>query len=131
MSTVCCVWLTRSRSRSQSQPQAAPGAKRSQTAPGSTSANNARPLVGGTITFSLAESAAPMNEAERVFREVAACGVEPVDRTVRLELGIKWEVGEAGAGGGLKAGEVMDASSLRIVSDIRMYRANLPRTHRP
>lgn len=73
-------------------------------------------MVGGTITFTLAEAASPMSEAERVLREVAACGIEPVDRTVRFELGIKWEVGEAGAGGGLKAGEAMDATGLRIVS---------------
>ncbi|CAK9786479.1 hypothetical protein CC85DRAFT_270293 [Cutaneotrichosporon oleaginosum] len=102
------------RQRTQAPPVAAPGVKRPPQAPTVSSVNNQRPMVGGTLTFTLAEATSPMSEAERVLREVAVCGAEPADRTVRFELGIKWEVGEAGTGGGLKAGEAMDASGLKI-----------------
>jgi mediator of RNA polymerase II transcription subunit 14 len=40
----------------------------------------------------------------------------PSERELRLGLNVKWEIGEAGAGGGLKAGEVMDSTALRLVS---------------
>lgn len=124
--------LTHSRPRPQTAPPAVQGARRTSTAPGVPSSSNQRPLVGGTITFSLAEAITPMSEAERVLREVATCGAEPVDRTVRLELGIKWEVGEAGAGGGLKGGEAMDASGLKIVSvEVPKQRTNALRIHHP
>ncbi|BEI89208.1 uncharacterized protein CcaverHIS019_0205700 [Cutaneotrichosporon cavernicola] len=102
------------RQRPQAPALVAPGSMRPQPPQSASSSSNKGPMVGGTITIALAEAATPMSEAERVLREVAVCGVEPVDRTVRFELGIKWEVGEAGAGGGLRAGEAMDASGLRI-----------------
>jgi mediator of RNA polymerase II transcription subunit 14 len=56
-----------------------------------------------------------MSEAERVLREVVTAGMVPVDRVLRLEIGMKWEVGEAGVGGGLKANEAMDLSPLKLV----------------
>lgn len=92
--------------------QAAVG-KRAQP-PSALSGARTTTIVGGTLTFSLGESKTPINEAERVLREVAACGVQPVDRVVRLEIGVKWEVGDIGIGGGLKLNDAMDASALTV-----------------
>lgn len=55
-----------------------------------------------------------MSEAERVLREISDCGEVPSERTLRLHLEAKWEVGEAGVGGGMKAGDAMDPSTLKI-----------------
>lgn len=67
------------------------------------------------MTLSLIESATPIGEAEQLLREVASGGQRPADRTVRLEIGLQWIVGEAGVGGGLKAGQAMDTAALKIV----------------
>ncbi|EKD02252.1 hypothetical protein A1Q2_03399 [Trichosporon asahii var. asahii CBS 8904] len=88
--------------------QAAPGQKR----PGGPST----PIVGGIITFAITESKTPINDAERLLREVSAGTDVPADRPVGLELSVKWTVGDAGTGGGLKAGNQMDGSLLRIDS---------------
>lgn len=74
------------------------------------------PIVGGTITFAITESKAPISEAERLLRDVSGGKGVPADRPVGLELSVKWTVGDAGTGGGLKAGAQMDGSLLRIVS---------------
>jgi mediator of RNA polymerase II transcription subunit 14 len=66
--------------------------------------------------LSIAESKTPISEAERVLREVVTAGMTPVDRVLRLEIGMKWEVGEVGVGGGLKVNEPMDLSPLKLVS---------------
>lgn len=49
-------------------------------------------------------------------RAIAACDEEVSERVLRLGLKVRWEIGEAGAGGGWKAGEVMDTSSFQLVS---------------
>lgn len=41
----------------------------------------------------------------------------PSERVLKLELGFKWVVDEAGVGGGLKVGDVMDNSVLHLVRD--------------
>jgi mediator of RNA polymerase II transcription subunit 14 len=48
--------------------------------------------------------------------EIRNAGMMPAERVLRLGLGVKWEIGEAGGGGGLKAGDVMNSTSLHIVS---------------
>mgnify|MGYP006876481651 CR=1 FL=1 len=54
------------------------------------------------------------------MRDIVASteSTESSERILKLELGIRWEVGEAGAGGGLKAGDSMDSSILQIVSPL-------------
>jgi hypothetical protein len=49
------------------------------------------------------------------MRGLLSGGAEPSDRIVKLQLGVKWEVGEGGVGGGLKFGDAMDTGSLGIV----------------
>lgn len=85
-------------------------------APQKRPAGASTPIVGGVITFAITESKAPLSDAERLLREVSAGTDVPADRTVGLELSLKWTVGDAGTGGGLKAGNQMDGSLLRIVS---------------
>lgn len=89
--------------------QAAPGQKRPAAAPNT-------PVVGGVIVFAITESKAPISDAQQLLMEVSAGGDVPVDRPVALDMSVRWTVGEAGTGGGLKAGNAMDASLLRIVS---------------
>ncbi|KAL7420323.1 mediator complex subunit [Cryptotrichosporon argae] len=72
------------------------------------------PLVGGVLTLVIAESTVPVKNAEWILRRIANGNVLPSDRTLHLEIAIKWQVGEAGAGSGLKAGDTMDSSILRL-----------------
>lgn len=99
------------------QPQPAHGAAGKRTQPPSSLGTSRTPApVGGTLTFSLTESSTPISEAEKILRETAACGVQPTERAVNLEIKVQWEVGEAGFGGTLSAGDSMDPSILSIVS---------------
>ncbi|KAL1409660.1 mediator complex subunit [Vanrija albida] len=104
-------YWTAKRTASQ-QPSHPAAGKRTQ--PPSSLGTSRGPLVGGTLTFSLAESSTPISEADKILRETAACGVQPTERAVNLEIRVQWEVGEAGVGGSLTAGEAMDPSILSI-----------------
>lgn len=73
------------------------------------------PLVGGTLRISLSEAAASEAGIEDLMRGLMSGGSEPSERVVKLQLGVKWEVGEGGVGGGLKVGDAMDTSSLELV----------------
>lgn len=59
-------------------------------------------------------------EAEDLFREITSSGRCPRERVVKLELAVRWEIGEAGVGAGLKAGDSMDSSLLRLVSKLNV-----------
>nr|XP_019014394.1 uncharacterized protein I206_00476 [Kwoniella pini CBS 10737]OCF53175.1 hypothetical protein I206_00476 [Kwoniella pini CBS 10737] len=72
------------------------------------------PLVGGVISVSLSEANIPQNESAAFMGLVASGQVTSDERVLNLRLGVKWEVGELGIGGGLKVGDVMDGGSLQI-----------------
>lgn len=74
------------------------------------------PAFGAKLTVSLGELEDPEDEADILRREIAACGDQAIERVLRLGLKVKWEIDEGGVGGGWKAGESMDTSSLRLVS---------------
>lgn len=74
------------------------------------------PAYGATLTISLAELNDPEDEADILRREISACDGPITERVLRLGLKVQWEIGEGGQGGGWKAGEKMDTSSLRLVS---------------
>ncbi|TXT06056.1 hypothetical protein VHUM_03529 [Vanrija humicola] len=99
----------------QAPPQPPHGAAGKRPQPPSSLGSSRTPApVGGTLIFSLTESSTPVSEAEKILRETAACGVRPTERAVNLEIKVQWEVGEAGAGGSLTAGDSMDTSALSI-----------------
>ncbi|RSH89438.1 mediator complex subunit [Saitozyma podzolica] len=72
------------------------------------------PLVGGILSVTLGEDLSPADHKTGLLAEIRDVGMVPSERELRLGLNVKWEIGEAGAGGGLKAGEVMDSTALRL-----------------
>jgi mediator of RNA polymerase II transcription subunit 14 len=74
------------------------------------------PLVGGILSVTLGEDSSPADQKTGLLAEIRDVGMVPSERALRLGLNVKWEIGEAGAGGGLKVGEVMDSTALRLVS---------------
>lgn len=72
--------------------------------------------VGGTLLLSIAETKSPLNAIEHILRDVVTTDLEPVDRILRLQIGMEWQVGEAGTGGGLKLNDLMDLAPLKLVS---------------
>lgn len=75
-----------------------------------------QPLVGGTLSISLVEDHTPWDRAESLLADIQGDGSLPSERVLRLKLGVKWEVGECGEGGGWKFGDVLNSSELVIVS---------------
>ena len=69
-------------------------------------------LKGGTLNISLVECDKPIEED--IANDESGLAVR--ERVLRLDLNIKWDIGEAGTGGGLKAGDLMKASDIHIVS---------------
>nr|XP_018266491.1 uncharacterized protein I303_00466 [Kwoniella dejecticola CBS 10117]OBR88649.1 hypothetical protein I303_00466 [Kwoniella dejecticola CBS 10117] len=83
--------------------------------PPAASAGAARsPLVGGILSISLNEANVSQNEADSFIADIASGGLTPSERVLSLRLGLRWEVGELGAGGGLRVGDVMDGGVLQI-----------------
>ncbi|KAL0240364.1 hypothetical protein I308_106615 [Cryptococcus tetragattii IND107] len=99
----------------QVQRQDSTSNKRSQ-AP-TTLATSRQPMVGGIIHISLAEKTTPRSELDNLLSDIACGGLVPSERVLKLELGVKWVVDEAGVGGGLKVGDVMDNSVLHLDPD--------------
>lgn len=87
-------------------------------------------MVGGTLTVSLVEDSTPEDDKDLVMAEISGEGT-PSERLLRLKLGVKWEVGEAGEGGGWKNGQILDSSDLILVGHSAgiahfRYRINCP-----
>ena len=59
--------------------------------------------------------ASPLDKSDNETLESIAPKSNFSERVVRLQLGVDWETGEAGSGGGLKPGDRMDASILQVV----------------
>jgi mediator of RNA polymerase II transcription subunit 14 len=71
-------------------------------------------MLGATLTVAIGEMEDVRTGAEEIRQAIAECDSIPSERLLRLELKVKWEIGEAGAGGGWKAGEIRDEASLRL-----------------
>ncbi|WWC85678.1 uncharacterized protein L201_000544 [Kwoniella dendrophila CBS 6074] len=83
----------------------------------SVSVGSARtPLVGGILSVSLAEASISSNGVETMLDNISSGGLLPSERVLDLQLSLKWEVGELGAGGGLRVGDVMDGLSMQMDS---------------
>lgn len=116
MICICCMWwLTSSRSRSAPPAPQASGQRRPGQPPPPVGGSRT-PIHGATLTVSLGESDEVEDEEATLRREVADCEGATSERVLRLCLRVKWEIGEGGVGGGWRTGEVMDTSSLRLVS---------------
>ncbi|OXG84460.1 hypothetical protein C349_02506 [Cryptococcus neoformans var. grubii Br795] len=76
-----------------------------------------QPMIGGIIHITLAEKTIPRSELDNLLSDIACGGLVPSERVLRLELNVKWVVDEAGVGGGLKSGDVMDSSMLHLDPD--------------
>ena len=74
------------------------------------------PLVGGVISISLVESpASEKEESQDLLREITSSGFVASERVIKMEKGVRWEVGEAGVGDGSKPGDAMDSPQLILV----------------
>ncbi|ORY27374.1 hypothetical protein BCR39DRAFT_589263 [Naematelia encephala] len=98
----------------QQQTQAAVGKR---PAPPVASSSSRTPLTGGTLTVSLSEATEPLSDRGSLTAEISADGRISSERILRLGIVVKWEVGEAGVGGGLKTGDALDSSELKIDSN--------------
>jgi mediator of RNA polymerase II transcription subunit 14 len=78
-----------------------------------------QPLVGGTLHVSLEEDHRVQDQAHQLLTDVRSDDAVPAERLLRLKLGVKWEVGELGEGGGWKFGDALDSTHLEAVS--RLY----------
>ncbi|WVR03276.1 hypothetical protein IAU60_000267 [Kwoniella sp. DSM 27419] len=131
-------WLRPRPVQAPQQPQQAAVGKRP---PPPLSTNAARtPMVGGILSISLAESDSPRTDLDSLLGEISSGGVTSTERVVRLQLTTKWEIGEIGTGGGLKAGESVDSGLQRsdptsldfeeiLFSSTRAHAAHLTRAH--
>lgn len=73
-------------------------------------------MLGATITISVGEIQSARTGIEEIKKAIAECDKTPSERLLQLGLKVKWEIGEAGVGGGWKAGDVKDETSLRLDS---------------
>jgi mediator of RNA polymerase II transcription subunit 14 len=73
-------------------------------------------MHGGTITISIAEAENGQDEVDSLMKAISECETTPSERVLTLGLRTKWEIGEAGIGGGWKAGDDMDVTDLRLDS---------------
>jgi mediator of RNA polymerase II transcription subunit 14 len=71
-------------------------------------------MLGATITISIGELQRARTGLEETQAAIAECDHAPSERLLRLGLKVKWEIGEAGVGGGWKVGDVRDETSLRL-----------------
>jgi mediator of RNA polymerase II transcription subunit 14 len=72
------------------------------------------PMLGATITISIGELQTAATGMEEIQKAIAECDNTPSERLLRLGLKVRWEIGEAGVGGGWKSGDVRDESSLQL-----------------
>lgn len=77
------------------------------------------PLVGGILRIRLSERESRTKLPQDLLKEALSDKAETCERILNLALSVHWEVGEAGAGGGLSAGNDMESSGLVIVSAIQ------------
>lgn len=75
-------------------------------------------MYGAKLSISLAEDLKTRDEAESLIADIRSNNVVPSERLLRLKLGVKWEIGEIGEGGGWKIGDILPSSDLEIVSFI-------------
>ncbi|KAK4683698.1 mediator of RNA polymerase II transcription subunit 14, partial [Tremellales sp. Uapishka_1] len=68
------------------------------------------PMYGGILHIELRER----NTRSSAQDAIISVGAEPSDRVLDLNLETRWEVGEIGAGGGLKVGELVDDSLVQV-----------------
>lgn len=95
--------------------QAPPQGKRPGTVPQPPQSTGLRtPMLGATITISIGELQTAATGMDEIQKAIAECDNTPSERLLRLGLKVKWEIGEAGVGGGWKAGEIRDESSLQL-----------------
>ncbi|WVQ85214.1 hypothetical protein IAT38_007379 [Cryptococcus sp. DSM 104549] len=99
------------------------------------------PMVGGTLNITLAEKPVQRNELESLLGAITTGGLVPSERVLKLELGVKWFIGEVGVGGGLKAGDAMDSGGMLrldpnalsledlLITSTRAHAAHLTRVH--
>lgn len=112
--TACLIC---SRPRSAVPPaQKAQARRPGQPAPTPSATSARAPAFGAKLTVSLGELETSEDEADILRRAISACEAHAVERVLRLGLKIKWEIDEGGVGGGWKAGDAMDITSLRLVS---------------
>lgn len=72
------------------------------------------PMSGATLSVTIGEVESTRTGTEDVRQAIAECDSIPSERSLRLGLKVKWEIGEAGAGGGWKAGDVRDEARLGL-----------------
>ena len=72
-------------------------------------------IYGGQLKVSIAETD-KMSAMDETMLDVVSAGRRPSERLLALGLKIEWTIGEAGIGGKLKDGDVMDVSELQEVS---------------
>lgn len=65
------------------------------------------------MTISIGEAENGQNEVDNVKKAISECEAVPSERVLSLGLRVKWEIGEAGVGGGWKAGDSMDVTDLQ------------------
>ncbi|KAK8844610.1 hypothetical protein IAR55_006457 [Kwoniella newhampshirensis] len=98
----------------QQQQQAAVGRK---APPAGSQGAPRAPMFGGVVSISLTETSALQSEADTLLGGLSSGGLTPSERVLNLDLGVNWEIGEVGVGGGLKLGDVMDQGLLRVDPD--------------
>jgi mediator of RNA polymerase II transcription subunit 14 len=97
-------------------------------------------MLGGTVTISIGEADKTKTGEDELRQAISECDNVPSERVIPLGLKVKWEIGEAGVGGGWKAGDSKDTSAINIdqaaisVEDIllpitRDHAAHLTRHH--
>ncbi|KIR26085.1 hypothetical protein I309_05036 [Cryptococcus deuterogattii LA55] len=104
----------------QVQRQDSTSNKRSQ-AP-TTLATSRQPMVGGIIHISLAEKTTPRSELDNLLSDIACGGLMPSERVLKLELGVKWVVDEAGDPDALSAEDLLHVCT-------RTHASHLTRSH--
>ncbi|ODO09076.1 hypothetical protein I350_02675 [Cryptococcus amylolentus CBS 6273] len=73
------------------------------------------PLIfGGSLLISISESNTLKSPLEDLLNDISLCEAKSCERSLKLELAIKWIVEEGGAGGGMNAGDVMDNLQLQL-----------------
>ncbi|KIR70296.1 hypothetical protein I310_05923 [Cryptococcus deuterogattii CA1014] len=104
----------------QVQRQDSTSNKRSQ-AP-TTLATSRQPMVGGIIHISLAEKTTPRSELDNLLSDIACGGLVPSERVLKLKLGVKWVVDEAGDPDALSAEDLLHVCT-------RTHASHLTRSH--
>jgi len=70
-------------------------------------------VTGATLSILIKDVEVETDESTKILDEIES-GNEEAERTSQLRLVLQWEIGEGGSGVDLKAGSLMDTSSLRL-----------------